>query len=167
MGLQLVQDRQREGEAVQRGRVGRQHPQVAVEVAQSRRVLAPAQFQVALDQVRITKGYREKLTGYVLPVLGDFRLSELRRRDAQDLVDELLADGLSPASVRNTIDPLRAIYRRAIQREQVAINPTSNLDLPTSGSQPIRIAPPEEAFELLEALPPEQGQRGRPRSTPG
>jgi integrase len=68
-------------------------------------------------------------------------------------VDELLADGFSPSSVRNTIDPLRAIYRRAIQREQVAINPTSNLDVPSSRHKPVRIAPVEEAMALLETLP--------------
>jgi integrase len=97
--------------------------------------------------------YAEKLDGYVLPALGDYRLSELRRRDVQDVVDELVADGLSASSVRNTIDPLRAIYRRAIQREQVAINPTSNLDLPSSRRKPVRVATPVEAEALLDALP--------------
>jgi integrase len=101
--------------------------------------------------------YREKLDGYVLPALGDYRLSELRRRDVQELADALLADGLSPSSVRNTIDPLRAIYRRAIQREQVAANPTSNLDLPSSRRRPVRIATPAESRALLDALP--RGER--------
>jgi integrase len=100
--------------------------------------------------------YAEKLSGYVLPALGDFQLSELRRRDVQDLVDELPADGLSPSSVRNTIDPLRVIYRRAIQREQIAVNPTSNLDLPSSRRKPVQIATPNEAQALLDALPADQ-----------
>lgn len=100
--------------------------------------------------------YAEKLTGYVLPALGDYRVSELRRRDVQELADELLAEGLSPSSVRNTIDPLRAIYRRAIQREQVAVNPTSNLDLPSSRRKPVRIATPAEARSLIDALPSDQ-----------
>jgi integrase len=98
----------------------------------------------------------EKLDGYVLPALGDFRLSELRRRDVQDLADGLLADGLSASSVRNTLDPLRAIYRRAMQREQVAVNPTSDLELPSSQRQPVRIATPAEAEALLSALPSDQ-----------
>jgi integrase len=73
----------------------------------------------------------------------------------QQLVDELLASDASPSSVRNTLDPLRAIYRRAIQREQVAINPTSNLDVPSSRRKPVRIAPPAQARALLDALPSE------------
>ncbi len=98
------------------------------------------------------RGYAGKLHGSVLPELGDFRLSELRRRDVQDLADELLGEGLSPSSVRNTFDPLRAIYRRAIQRELVATNPTTDLDLPSSRRAPVRIATATEARALLEAL---------------
>ena len=49
---------------MQLGRVGRQHPQVAVEVARLARVLAPAQLQVPLDQVRIAE-----LAGEVAGVL--------------------------------------------------------------------------------------------------
>ncbi len=97
--------------------------------------------------------YREKLDGYVLPALGDYKLTELRRQEVQTLADELLTAGLSPSSVRNTIDQLRAIYRRAIQREQAGVNPTTNLDLPSSRRKPVRIAIPAEADALLGALP--------------
>ena len=81
------------------------------------------------------------------------RLLANKARLVQTLADQLLADGLSPSSVRNTIDPLRAIYRRALQREQVAINPTTNLDLPSSRRGRVRIAAPAEADALLAALP--------------
>ena len=96
--------------------------------------------------------YFEKLDSYVLPTLGGFRLSELRRHDVQALADEMLGAGLAPSTVRNAIDPLRAIYRRAIQRDEVAINPT-NLDLPASRKSRDRIASPVEAKALLDALP--------------
>jgi integrase len=52
----------------------------------------------------------------------------------------------------HTIDPLRAIYRRAMQREQVAVNPTANLELPSTRQKPVRIATPAEADALLDAL---------------
>lgn len=97
--------------------------------------------------------YAEKLDAYVLPALGDYRLSELRRPEVQALADQMLAAGLSPSTVRNAIDPLRAIYRRAMQRDEVAINPTSRLDLPASRKKRDRIATPTEARALLEALP--------------
>jgi integrase len=100
--------------------------------------------------------YEEKLTSYIYPGLGDRRLSELRRRDVQELVDDL-AETLSESSVRNTIDPLRAIYRRAIRRDEVLLNPTTNLEVPASeGQRELRPTPVTEARRLLDALPTQE-----------
>jgi hypothetical protein len=38
----------------------------------------------------------------VLPALGDMRLSEVQRRDVQDLADRLTAEGLSASTVFRT-----------------------------------------------------------------
>ena len=54
--------------------------------------------------------------------LGQQRLSNITRNQLQDLADRLVAQGSSPSTVRNTILPLRAIYRRAQQRGEVAID---------------------------------------------
>jgi len=71
----------------------------------------------------------------------------------QDLADEMAADGLSASSIRNRILPLRAIYRRALDREEVASDHTRKLSLPAVRAAPDRIAIPTEATALLEALP--------------
>jgi len=102
------------------------------------------------------RGYRRALDKRVLPTLGHLRLSEVRRVDVQDLVDRLLADGHDPSTILNTLDPLRAIFRRAIQREQVAVNPCANLEVPRPRGRRDRIASPDEARALLEALPDEE-----------
>lgn len=60
----------------------------------------------------------------ILPTLGSKRLTAVSHLTLQDLADRLIAQGLSPSSVRNTILPLRAIYRRALHRGEVAVNPT-------------------------------------------
>ena len=101
------------------------------------------------------RGYRRALDKRVLPALGHLRLSEVRRIDVQDFVDRLMRDGHGESTILNTLDPLRAIYRRAIQREQVAVNPCVNLELPRPTGRRDRIADPEEARALLEALPDE------------
>lgn len=49
--------------------------------------------------------------------------------------------------------PLRAIYRRAIARGEVEVNPTTGLELPAVRSKRDRIASPEEAAALIAALP--------------
>ena len=98
------------------------------------------------------RGYRQCLDDRVLPELGSMKLSEVRRRDVQALADALLAR-LSASSARNALDPLRAIYRHAIRRELVAINPTTGIELPASEGRRERIATPAEARKLLAALP--------------
>jgi len=85
--------------------------------------------------------------------LGQVRLSAITRNHLQDLVDRLIAEGLAPSTVRNTLMPLRAIYRRAVSREQVLANPTLKLALPAVRGRRDRVARPEEAAALIAAAP--------------
>jgi hypothetical protein len=62
------------------------------------------------------RSYRTSLEQSVMPELGAVRLSALSRVDVQDYADRLLAEGLDPSTIRNTLMPLRAIYRRALAR---------------------------------------------------
>jgi integrase len=73
----------------------------------------------------------------------------------QSLTDKLLAKGLDPSTIKNTLNPLQAIYRRAVQREEVGTNPTVGLDLPRTQGRRDRIASPGEAAKLLAAVPEE------------
>lgn len=99
------------------------------------------------------RGYEQVLRDHVLPELGYVRLSDVRRNDLQDLADRLLADGLDPSTVHGALMPVRVIYRRAVKRGEIAVNPTTGLELPTPEGKRERIAPPEEAERLLAALP--------------
>jgi integrase len=89
----------------------------------------------------------------VLPELGGRKLSDIRRSDLQDFADRLLAKGVDASTIRNTLMPLRAIFRRAVARGDVGVNPTSGLELPAVRGRRDRIASPEEASRLVEALP--------------
>jgi integrase len=53
--------------------------------------------------------------------------------------------------------PVRAIYRRAMDRDEVTINPTTGLRLPAAKGKRDRIAPPQEATRLLAEVP--EGER--------
>jgi hypothetical protein len=64
----------------------------------------------------------------VLPEFADRGLSELARADVQMLIDGMLAEGLSPSTIRNTVNPLQALFRHAVRRELVAVNPTREVD---------------------------------------
>ena len=99
------------------------------------------------------RSYEEALRIKVLPELGKPRLSAVDRVAAQDLVYQLVAQGLAPSTVRNAVLPLRAIFRRAVARSEVVQNPTLGLSLPAVRCRRDRVARPEEARALIEAVP--------------
>lgn len=99
------------------------------------------------------RGYEQALRLRILPELGGAKLSEIRRADIQRFVNRMLGEGLDPSTIRNTLLPLRAIYRQAVSMDEVAVNPTTGLTLPAQGGRRERFASPGEAAQLLDALP--------------
>jgi integrase len=99
------------------------------------------------------RSYARALDRRLLPQLGRLRLSALTQAQLQGLVDGLLAEGRAASTARNAILPLRAIYRRAVERSELAFNPTLGLALPAPGGRRERVARPAEARRLLAALP--------------
>ena len=98
------------------------------------------------------RSYEQALRAKLLPELGHLRLSAISRNAVQDLADRLVAEGGAPSTVRNAILPLRAIYRRALAREEVAFNPTLELSLPAVSARRERVARAPEAEALLGVL---------------
>jgi integrase len=99
------------------------------------------------------RGYEQALRTRILPALGAAKLGDIRRSDVQRLVNRMMADGLEPSTVRNALMPLRAIYRQAVALDEVAVNPTTGVQLPAVRGKRERIASPAEAARLLAALP--------------
>ncbi|HEU4706524.1 MAG TPA: tyrosine-type recombinase/integrase [Solirubrobacterales bacterium] len=99
------------------------------------------------------RGYRQALDTYVLPVLGNRKLNTVTTADLQDLVDRWMAEGQAASTIRNSIKPLQAIYRRARSREGLPVNPTHDLELPAPRPREVEIVAPEEAARLLAAAP--------------
>jgi integrase len=101
------------------------------------------------------RSYEQGLRDHVYAELGAVRLTDIDRNTLQDLADSLLAVGLDPSTVRNALAPLRVVFRRAVSRGEVAVNPTSGLELPAPEGRRERIADPAEAGALIAALPVE------------
>ncbi len=100
----------------------------------------------------VRRAYQRVLTRYVLPRLGDQRLSQITQPDLLDLVEDLQALGLSPSTIKNALDPVRVIYRRAVERGITDTNPTLRLSLPSGEKRRDRVADPSEAAKLVTAL---------------
>jgi integrase len=101
------------------------------------------------------RAYDSVLRLRVLPEIGPMRLSDVTRTDLQDLVNGLMAAGLSPSTIGATMNPVRAIYRRALERPDsgIVVSPTAGLKLPKVRGGRDRIAMPKECATLLDALP--------------
>ncbi len=100
------------------------------------------------------RGYEEALRLRILPALGHRPLSEIDRAELQRLVDRWQREGLSASTVRNSMNPLKVIFRCADQLVDGAVphDPTVGLRLPASRSRRERVASVDEARMLLEAL---------------
>lgn len=98
------------------------------------------------------RGYRGALRDQVLPAIGDKKLNAVTTADVQALVDCWHEGGQAASTIRNSIKPLQAIYRRARAREGVPANPTRDLELPAPDSREIEIVAPEVAARLIGAL---------------
>jgi integrase len=99
------------------------------------------------------RGYEQGLRLHILDDLGAARLSDITRVDVQHLADRMVGAKLHPSTIRNALMPLRAIYRRALSRGEVAVNPTTGIELPAVRGSRDRIASPAEAHRLIDAAP--------------
>ena len=146
--------------ALRRGMLRAPTPQTVAEAANQ--LITGAHNGTILDRSgkpykpSTARGYEQMLRAYILPELGPRKLSSVTRRDVQGFVDDLRAQGLSPSTINNIVDPLRVIFRRAIRRDEIAIDPTNDLDMPAIRGRRDRIEPPAQAHELLAALPADE-----------
>jgi integrase len=76
------------------------------------------------------RGYAAALEAVIYPALGPHKLSAITRPAVQELADGLLADGKDASTIRNALMPLRVIFRRALARGGVALNPCTGIELP-------------------------------------
>lgn len=98
------------------------------------------------------RAMEQNLRRRVLPVLGRMKFAEVTRGDVQMLVDDLQDQGVSPSTIQTTLLPLQVMYRRALQRDLVAVNPTMGLEKPTVEKPEVTFATVAEADALLDEL---------------
>ncbi len=97
--------------------------------------------------------YEHALSTHVYPLLGHRKVSTLRRADIQSFVEDMRTSGAAPSTVHNRLDPLRVIVRRAIDNEELLVDPCARLKLPVVRNFQTRIEPHSTAQMLIAALP--------------
>jgi integrase len=101
----------------------------------------------------VIRSYRQCFETHVVPELGGMPLGDVHRRHLQAFADRLYATGLNPSTIRNALIPLRVMFRVALRDGDLAVNPTTGLELPAYRGRRGRIVTPGEATRLLAALP--------------
>lgn len=99
------------------------------------------------------RSYRRALKLRVLPTIGHLRLGDVRPGHLQRFAEGLIRDGLGASTVRNTLDPVRVIFRRAIRLGELTADPTATLDLPAARGRRHVCVGPADALALINALP--------------
>jgi integrase len=103
----------------------------------------------------VARSYRSAYEVNVSPLIGGRRISTITRRDVQVVVDEAIARGLAPSTVRNALMPLRLAFRVAIRDELgVTESPIKGVELPAVRGGRDRHASPAELGPLLAAVDP-------------
>lgn len=102
------------------------------------------------------RDYDEAMRKRVLPDHGTLALASITAAGLRKLVATMREDKLSASAIRNTINPLRALFRDVEEIAGVALpNPTTGLRLPTVNAKRTedRMPTPEQAAALIEAAP--------------
>lgn len=101
------------------------------------------------------RGYKRDLDAHVLPYLGAVKIGAIRRRDLVALKDRLWREHptWSGQRIRNVFTPVQAVFRHALERDEIESDPTAGLPLPQGSAARKRAATPAETRELLAVLP--------------
>jgi len=93
-----------------------------------------------------------RLRKNVIPVIGDVKLSELRRRDVRNVTDAILRRGRKVEATR-VFEDVRAIVRWAVQNEYLDANPLDGMGKPAEATVSNRVLSDDEIRTLWTGLP--------------
>lgn len=108
---------------------------------------------------RTLQSYRKLISNYVIPILGDRKLSHLRLPEIEKLYTDMRGRGLSPRTVRYTHSVLRSAMKHAARARLISNNPTDYATLPRQERKEMQCLDRDEAFRFLSAA---EGDRYHP-----
>jgi integrase len=141
----------------------RQH----VEAGNDPRLALPGQASAAMTVRALVSAYLDdperaalrsraeierRLRRNVLPVIGDIKISELRRRDVRNITDAMLRRGVKVEATR-VFEDVRALVRWAVQAEYLDANPLDGMAKPAAPTSRERVLSDAEIKTLWNGLP--------------
>jgi hypothetical protein len=114
------------------------------------------------------RSYEQAVRRYLAPdPLARLKVSAVQRPDIQDYVDRLRRSGLAAGTIANKLDPIRVIFRRAIKRGEITVDPTKGLELPAIRGRRERSPTAPRRRSSSPPCRTRSVRSGRPRSTAG
>lgn len=103
---------------------------------------------------RTSACYRSTITAFVAPVIGSMRLSDVRPRHVQAVVDRM-AEGSrctsKPATVHRRYRMLKAAFADAVKTDRLAVSPCRGIDLPKLTTERLNPPTPAEVARIIDA----------------
>jgi integrase len=100
---------------------------------------------------RTFRGYDYSLRHYILPTLGDMRLTAIQPWDIQRLYQDMLSRGLSASTVRGAHSVIRSALKQAVRWRIIAANPAESVDLPRPTPGKHQALTPDQVRAFLKA----------------
>jgi len=98
------------------------------------------------------KTYAITLKKYALPSLGHRQVTGITRKDVRQLIEKLLSEGISPATVSHVKTALGSVFRQLVEEEQIPANPTHGIKIKTSKADPTSSLEPSDFKKIVESL---------------
>ncbi|MDP9223662.1 MAG: site-specific integrase [Actinomycetota bacterium] len=113
--------------------------------------------RVILGKVRpiTARTYRGYVRNHVPYQAGSMRLSAVRPKHVQKILDDALAKGLKPRSVLQLHRILSATFRRAVKAQKIAVNPSAGVSTPEAKTPRLVTPSPSQVATILNAAEPE------------
>ena len=93
-----------------------------------------------------------RLRKNVVPIIGETKLAELRRRDVRNVTDAILRRGRKVEATR-VFEDVRGMVRWAVQNEYLDANPLDGMNKPAEATASNRVLSDDEIRTLWQGLP--------------
>lgn len=95
-------------------------------------------------------GYKTNIKCYIKPAIGDILLGSLKAEHVQRMVNDMMAQGLSPKNIRDTFNNVNAAMKKAVKLRLIPYNPCEAVELPKLKKYRAKVYSPEMIRKLLD-----------------
>lgn len=96
--------------------------------------------------------YQKDLDTYILPTIGLYRVADVSVDHVDDLLTELLERGLAPSTVHRQYRTMNRMFRVAVQRGKISVNPCDQVEPPRIPHREMRFLTIPQVEQLADAI---------------